>query len=88
MIANTLDQLNENYKIWEQELLKGLNNSQDQMKDVYVRKSVNIVLEQIKSEINNIDSMTFVGSGSGCASEMQMECLKVINKYMQEVADE
>ena len=32
MTANTLDQLNENYKIWEQELLKGLNISQDQMK--------------------------------------------------------
>ena len=56
--------------------------------DAYVRKSVNTVLNQIKTEINDIDSMTFVGSGSGCASEMQMECLKVINKYMQEGADD
>ena len=28
------------------------------------------MIENIKSEINEIDSMTFIGNGSGCASEM------------------
>ena len=40
------------------------------------------VLDEIKREINEIDSMTFVGSGSGCACEMQTECLKIINKHI------
>ena len=40
------------------------------------------VIEDIKAEINNIDSMTFIGNGSGCASEMRTECLKIINKHI------
>ena len=55
--------------------------------DAYVRKVVNTTLEQIKTEINDIDSMTFVGSGSGCASDMKSECMSVIDKYMQEVTE-
>lgn len=41
------------------------------------------VLDKIYEEINDIDSMTFIGSGSGCASEMKSECLSVINKYRE-----
>ena len=40
------------------------------------------VIEDIKAEINNIDSMTFIGNGSGCASEMRTECLKIIDKHI------
>lgn len=47
-----------------------------------VEKQTDSVLAEIKAEINEIDSMTFVGSGSGCASEMQMECLKIISKHI------
>ena len=45
-------------------------------------KQTDSVLDEIKREINEIDSMTFVGSGSGCACEMQTECLKIINKHI------
>ena len=41
------------------------------------------VIEDIKADINNIDSMTFIGNGSGCASEMRTECLKIIDKHMR-----
>ena len=44
--------------------------------------------EEIKDEINNIDSMTFIGSGSGCASEMRSECLSVIDRCLEEGADD
>ena len=47
-----------------------------------LQENINAVLEDIKAEINEIDSMTFVGSGSGCASEMQTECLKILNKHI------
>lgn len=42
----------------------------------------NEVLEDIKAEINGIDSMTFIGNGSGCASDMRSECLKIIDKHI------
>ena len=45
------------------------------------------VIENIKAEINNIDSMTFIGSGSGCASEMRAECLKIIDHICKESED-
>ena len=37
------------------------------------------VLEDIKAEINTIDSMSF---GGGWASEMKSECLNVIDKHI------
>ena len=45
------------------------------------------MIENIKSEINEIDSMTFIGNGSGCASEMRTECLKIIDRICEESED-
>ena len=46
------------------------------------------LLEDIKAEINGIDSMTFIGNGSGCASEMRAECLKIIDKHIGKAESE
>jgi hypothetical protein len=51
------------------------------------KEHIKKLLEDIKSEINDIDSMTFIGSGSGCASDMRSECLAVIDRYIEEVQD-
>ena len=41
------------------------------------------VIEDIKAEINKLDTMTFIGSsGSGCASEMRSECLAIIDRHI------
>ena len=41
------------------------------------------IFENIKAEINELDTMTFIGSnGSGCASEMRSECLAIIDRHI------
>lgn len=47
------------------------------------RETKTDILDKIYDEINNIDSMTFVGNGSGCASDMKSECLAIIDKYKE-----
>lgn len=56
----------------------------DERQRMSIEMAINTIkaIEDIKAEIQAIDSMTFVGNGSGCASEMKSECLKIINKYI------
>lgn len=64
--------------------IRGLSPEQiEEFDRINEERSEKKALDDIYDEINKIDSMTFVGSGSGCASEMKSECLSIINKYRE-----
>ena len=45
-------------------------------------ETINII-KCIKTQINSIDPFHYIGSGSGCASEMKSDILSIINKYIE-----
>lgn len=47
------------------------------------RVQIILILSTLKKEINSIDPFHYIGSGSGCASEMKSDILSIINKYLQ-----